>query len=265
MILATKDDKEAILKFLNQEPIYNLLIVGDIMTYGVRTPYLFTYIIKEEEQIKAVILIFNKTVLIYDPEFKVSLKDLKSLIKKHSLININLSEKMYQHYQDEFENNKDKYNVHRQTIAILENRYTGDTSLAKKAIFTDLEPIVLSRFLIDEFADFRGTYQQEVKSYKNALIKKVSMPFIIKDKQNRVASHANILISSDKASMIGGVFTLKEYRQKGYAIQVVGALCNHIFANKRVPMLFFDNPAAAQLYHKIGFKDFGKVFTIKIN
>ncbi|UUD35014.1 GNAT family N-acetyltransferase [Mycoplasmopsis caviae] len=265
MILATRNDKDAILKFLNQEPINNLLIIGDIMTYGVRTSFIFTYIIKEQEEIKAVSLIFNKTILIYDPEFKISLDDLKLLIEKHSLVNINLSEKMYRHYEEEFESNKDKYNIHRQTMALLKHRYSGDTSLAKKAIFDDLEAIVRSRFLIDEFEDFRGTFQQELKTYKNALIKKVSTPFIIKDKKGYIASHACIAISTDKASMIGGVYTLKEHRQKGYALQVVGALCNHIISNKRTPILFFDNPAAGKLYYKIGFEDFGKIFTVKIN
>ena len=51
-------------------------------------------------------------------------------------------------------------------------------------------------------------------------------------------------------------------RGRGYASAVVSALCRDNFAaGRQFLCLFYDNPAAGRIYHRIGFRDVG-VYTI---
>jgi len=67
----------------------------------------------------------------------------------------------------------------------------------------------------------------------------------------------NIHGISKQYFQIGGVFTDEDYRQKGYAKQVISALCRYYF-NKgiKTALLFTDktNYPAQKLYKNIGFK-----------
>ncbi|QQR83481.1 GNAT family N-acetyltransferase [Candidatus Peregrinibacteria bacterium] len=76
-----------------------------------------------------------------------------------------------------------------------------------------------------------------------------------------IVSRANPHGVSNHYFQIGGVGTLKEHRDKGYAKQVVSALCRHYF-DQDVPFaLLFTaehNAAAQSVYGSLGFKPDGE-------
>lgn len=82
--------------------------------------------------------------------------------------------------------------------------------------------------------------------------------FILK-KDGKIIAKANIHGVSKNYFQIGGVATLPEYRNKGYAKQVVSYLCDFHF-KMEIPhaLLFTDNSnlAAQAVYKKIGFRPF---------
>lgn len=264
LIKASDKDKKEILSFLKKEPYYNLFIIGDIKQYGLNTDFMKVFVLKKESRIDSVVLIYHTTLLLYDPNCKLSFNDLNELIKEYKVKNINTAYSTYSRFKDDFAN-KNKYACHLQYFAILEKPYNGDTSLAVKAEENDIHKIVESRYKIDEFGDFvqgkslEDEYKINLISFKN----KVSEPFIIK-KDNQVIAHSSFAIQTEDLAIIGGVYTLKEYRNHGYASQVVTASSNYALAKNKKPLLFFDNPKAGKIYHKIGYKDFGKVVTIII-
>ena len=56
---------------------------------------------------------------------------------------------------------------------------------------------------------------------------------------------------------IGGVFTVKRFRNQGYALHTVAALCRHIIEEEhKIPSLFVrcDNEYAIKLYKNLGFE-----------
>ncbi|MBT4917599.1 GNAT family N-acetyltransferase [Candidatus Peregrinibacteria bacterium] len=80
--------------------------------------------------------------------------------------------------------------------------------------------------------------------------------FLIRD-GNKIVSKANIHGVSEKYFQIGGVGTLKEFRGRGYAKQIVSYLCKNYFdEGKKYGLLFTanDNASAIAVYEKIGFK-----------
>jgi uncharacterized protein len=59
-------------------------------------------------------------------------------------------------------------------------------------------------------------------------------------------------------AMIGGVFTLPSARGRGLSQAVCSALCTDLFAAGKQPVLYWINPAAGAVYHKLGFRPIGQ-------
>ena len=59
-------------------------------------------------------------------------------------------------------------------------------------------------------------------------------------------------------AMIGGVFTLPSARGRGLSQAVCSALCADLFAADKQPVLYWINPAAGAVYHKLGFRPIGQ-------
>jgi predicted GNAT family acetyltransferase len=73
----------------------------------------------------------------------------------------------------------------------------------------------------------------------------------------RIVSAALTNVETEDLAMIGGVFTPKPLRSKGYASAAMTALCMSLLADGRQPCLFYDNPAAGVIYRRLGFADIG--------
>lgn len=77
--------------------------------------------------------------------------------------------------------------------------------------------------------------------------------YVIKERGKIVACGNSTVIN--KFSTIVGISTLKEARNKGYASSITAKLCEQILNKKAIPVLFYDNPKAASIYMKLGFKE----------
>ena len=64
-------------------------------------------------------------------------------------------------------------------------------------------------------------------------------------------------VETDTMAMIGGVYTPEPLRNRGYASAAMTALCTSLLEDGRQPCLFYDNPAAGAIYRRIGFQDIG--------
>jgi len=109
---------------------------------------------------------------------------------------------------------------------------------------------------VDEILKFTyGTKQEDItdKNRKKIFFKN---EFLLRI-NDKIVSKANVHGVSDSYFQIGGVGTLKNYRRKGYAAQVISFLCKYYFKQGiKYALLFTDNKniAAQNLYKKLGFK-----------
>ena len=71
----------------------------------------------------------------------------------------------------------------------------------------------------------------------------------------RIASCALLSPEGSDAGLIGGVYTMPAARGKGYAAACVSALAAEIQRERKLPVLFYENPAAGSLYRKLGFEE----------
>jgi len=86
--------------------------------------------------------------------------------------------------------------------------------------------------------------------------------YMIEDGSEIVATAASTSESSDMA-MIIGVATRKDFRGRGLASAVVSRLCEDLLAEGKIPCLLYDNPEAGRIYNRLGFREIGKLKTLR--
>ncbi|TNK82101.1 hypothetical protein C4M98_00650 [Mycoplasmopsis pullorum] len=251
--LTIKNQSE-LLEFLNQDYINNLFFIGDLIEFGFDDTSVKSYGFYENNKLKAAIMLFHSTLLISDPDNFISKEELIEFIKNQSVSNIITEQECAQHINELIKKDY-QIEIKQEEILVLNRPITQEGFISNFANRDDLSLIIDGRKTIEEF---KGVSAQGLKldylqrTYDTGFY----IPFIIKE-QNIVASHASVACMTPKAAMIGGVYTLKEHRKKGYASDCVLNLCKWLQNKHKTPVLFFDNPLAGSVYKKIGFEHFG--------
>ncbi|WP_029512777.1 GNAT family N-acetyltransferase [Mycoplasmopsis iners] len=265
LIKAIEQDKANILDYLKTEPIYNLFLIADINQFGLENEFMKTFVIKENNKIASVILIYGTTLLFFDPKNLIDNELLNNLIIEHNVKNVNISDKMFAKHQEFFTNQAERFQIHEQFLAKCDKKTMENSPEVKKAEYSDVPGIVESRMQIDEFAQFRSNFDKELVVYQENFKRGISNNFIIVDQEkNIVIAHAMISAKTDQVAMVGGVYCLPNYRNCGYGTKVTTALTNFIIDNNMIAMLFYHNEKAGSIYKKIGYEIFGKVYTVAL-
>jgi len=110
---------------------------------------------------------------------------------------------------------------------------------------------------LNEFIKDCGLQDQVVP--KERLLKTIKDFRIIK-KDDKIVSMAKRIYDLENSNKISDVYTIKEYRGRGYAKLVVGYVMNEIISDGKTATLNVDrnNPISYHLYTSLGFK---KVFS----
>lgn len=86
----------------------------------------------------------------------------------------------------------------------------------------------------------------------------------IAEVDDEICSVALTNAETSHAAMIGGVYTKPEGRGQGLSQAVVSALSAELLALGRTPVLYWINPAAGAVYHKLGFHPVGKWRAVRL-
>ena len=76
--------------------------------------------------------------------------------------------------------------------------------------------------------------------------------------QREIRSAALTNAEADNRAMIGGVYTRPAARGYGLSKAVCSALCAELLSQRKQPILYWDSPAAGQVYRRLGFKRLGE-------
>lgn len=68
---------------------------------------------------------------------------------------------------------------------------------------------------------------------------------------------ASTSADNSQSAMVVGVAARPDRRGRGYASAAVAALCTDVLRSGRFLCLFYDNPAAGRIYHRLSFEDVG--------
>jgi len=248
-------EQDTILAFIRQAPEVNLFMIGDIEFYVVSTDFL-TVFVDDTPTLETVVLRYYRNLVVYSTTMRYPLSEIRQMIKDY---NINFCNSGAQGADYLVSGIGDLVNVRRTTFARMldDTHLDASTHVARHATLENVPAVVNSMAEISEFShavnkDNLATRIEHVKKkYQDGF----SVAFIIED-EGKVIAHAEAPAMTSQAAMIVGVYTLAGYRGKGYASQVVSELCRYLLKQNKRPLLFFDNPDAAKIYHRLGFVDF---------
>lgn len=136
--------------------------------------------------------------------------------------------------------------------------------IIEKAAIDDLEMIAeFSRNFAYECFGRQMPYEDSLKEAENFINNPKS--FVIRE-NGKAISMAKSARETEKHIAINGVYTLSEYRGRGFAAALVAHICKLIITEGKIPLLYTDlaNPSSNKAYTNVGFIPRGRVDEIKL-
>ena len=247
-----KYEQEEILNLLRLDSSRSMFIYGDILQNGWETDYQEVWTDRSNQGIDAIYLRYHKNLVVYGINEIEDVEALKTFIhglpiqflsgcKKHlELMGLNTLE----------------------TFKFREMYFCECQELINSVTSTEVimaEPqhakaIAEAIIQISEFAEMTSQ-EERIERITERLSSGKGRAAIILDGE-KVIAHANTAVETDNAVMVGAVLTLPAVRNQGLASQVVSTLTKHCLDDGKIPCLFYDNPKAGSIYHRLGYQTF---------
>lgn len=262
LIKASEKDRENILNYCLKEPIFNIFIIGDIENFGFSSPYQDVWYEESKEEIRGVVLRYHNNLIIYSYLLDLDVSLIYPLIDQYNIEIVSGEEEIIDKIEaslwGKFFRNDMNFCQHEKTSSLVEIKeeiiVASDKDAMKIAIaYGDIEEF---KFLYSRDVDKR--YEQILERIESGEGKH----FIILDHKG-IISHGNTSAENTMSAMIGGIFTRKDKRNKGFANQIIFALVKDLKNRNKEIALFYKNEKEGQIFKKLGFKQIGNWSTLR--
>jgi len=248
-------DRELTLAFLSREPGFNIFIIGDILHHGMEQDFQRLYGGFDEGELRSVFLRYREHAVFYaiDDRFDTAYLDVFDNDPfEHMSGKTRVMESITGHL-DGFKVTKTSFlelvqECMPKEIAQVPYRIADD-----RETFKEVHDLLVS---IDSF-DMKSVPQERFVREQMASLM-MGMTLVIEE-DGQVVSTARTTAETPTHAMVIAVATRKGYRNKGYAGALVGALARTYMHDKGKSLcLFYDNPDAGSIYHRLGFRPAGE-------
>jgi uncharacterized protein len=253
MILKLKDEhKYIVLDYVAKEPNINLFIIGDIEQYGFDKEFQDVWgKFDDENNLIGVLLRYTNNFIPYIENLDEDISEFKEIIKSYKGKKIvsgkdTIIEK-FKDIIDDYEEKPTYFCELRDNKKLL----SWDDSI-KLGTEDDANRIHDLLITIDEFS-----VKETVDEIKDRIKDNSKTIYYIENDKKEMVTISQVVAENSKSAMIVGVATRKGYRERGYVSKCLSKLCNDLLEKNKSLCLFYDNPKAGRLYHKIGFKEIG--------
>lgn len=251
-------DRVKTMEYLSEEPAINLFIIGDIEGFGFDEDFQDIWAdFNEFGEIDAVFLRYYENFIPYSKNESYDWSEFKTIIvekeeKSEGHVMMSGKASIIDKFDDILPNHR------RRSTYFCELR--NDKNLVqdieediKQAGVEDSRRIY---DLINEITEFNSSLNIEER-IKNKLETKTGRVYYYED-NGLMTSVAQTSAENSMSAMVVGVATLKEYRQKGLMSKCLSKLCRDVLDEGKTLCLFYDNPKAGRVYHKLGFETLDK-------
>ncbi|MEG0238746.1 GNAT family N-acetyltransferase [Anaerorhabdus sp.] len=235
-------DRSKVLEYLNKDRALNLFFIGDINNYGFENDFQKIFIDEDGETIQTVYLVYYENLLISSYTKNIDQDFVKQLMEDYKIENINGEQSLIDTLDLSQCDNDDCY-----FCKMIKNPVSLDESV-EVAKVEDVPEII---------EIIKTVFHQDSPRMASSIEDKTGRTYFIKV-DGKIVSVASSTAETDGLAMIVGVATLDEFRGQGYASKVVEKLCSDLLMEDKIPCLFYNNPAAGKIYHRIGFEDIGR-------
>jgi len=250
----TQADQQSVLTYLYQEPQINLFIIGDIENFGFNVDFQEVYGEFDGTDYLSVLLRYKENIIYYSHNIQFN-TDWLSIIKDMKFDFISGKKALTDLLYPYFATFKEKPMYFAEATS-LDQSFKVDYSLVNvaksKEEFGQIYDLLVR---IDEFDSMKNSQRESYIADKIRDSRSNSIQVMIKEDGACVSTAATVA-DTNKSAMIVAVATDITARNKGYASKVMIALMDeYINKRKKSLCLFFDNPKAGKIYHRLGFKD----------
>lgn len=288
-----EEDRERLMEYVGQEPEMNLFFVGDIENYGLESDTVSVYALPDGEDWDCVLLQYFDMYIVYSQRthFQAGAaaeflreREVKCLSGKTELVRqlqpYYPELKLQETYlcsctkagmQDAMSGNGPKVTVlpgenSEQAVSVGSRlmRKASPVSGDLPGCAVEIRPVkaeecseIVELYLeIDEFPFAHDHPEDALKTLQADFANGELTMGVFEN--GGLAAVARTSGTNTCSAMVVGVATRPDFRKKGYATAVVEALCRRSFAEgKQFLCLFYDNPKAGRIYHRIGFEKIG--------
>lgn len=255
----TEADRAAILAYIAAEPEINLFIYGDIESVGVDRDPVHVFVPEGEAagEWTGLLLQYFDNYLFYSRDEQADLAPFAAFLRGRKIENLNAKDSLARRLAPFFPALRpEPAHMSRCNAASLAASDAPAGLTVRRLGETELDEALDLLCGVEEFAD---TYRGE-PGERDRLRTALSAGGLLYGgyADGRLVATAQTTAASSQSAMVVAVATRPDARGRGYASAVVSELCRVNFAaGRQFLCLFYDNPAAGRIYHRLGFQDVG--------
>lgn len=243
----TEQDREKLNEYLDLDPALNLFFIGDIENFGFDSDFQDVYIDEDEDGIHAMYLVYRDNLCIQSYEGKRDQAFVDELFQKYTINAASGETSLLEGY--EFPEL-----THESECVFAQMEKENEMISTEEVI--PLELLDVDEIVALEKLCFPATSNTEGDGIRFNLATGSGRYYGIRDGE-KLVSVAGSTAECRNLGMIVGVCTHPDYRGKGYASKCITKLSNEMLKENKMPCLFFNDPAAATIYRKLGYEDIG--------
>jgi len=248
-------DNCKLIKFVMEEPEFNLYIIGDIENFGYNQDFLEFFGEFDENDVLIAVLVRYFSIFNLYARDKFDICGFISLIKNSdkAAMLVGKTDIVSKFDGTSLEFNKVELH-HFAVLKEINPEFKVDNKfIVKKANIEDIQRIVNLRNKIEEFSSGSNNFKTILLNDFKA---GTAHGYYVEVDGNIVA-YAQTSAENSKSAMVVSVMTDKDYRKNGLASACIKVLCNDMINQGKTLCLFYKNPEAGAIYRRLGFKDIG--------
>ena len=251
----TEKDYQAIMEYTKTNPYVNLFIIGDLEKDGFNDEVQSFYGRYENGKLVNITLRYlDDSLHIYADELNAEDKEvLQELIDTYNPRDINFGEQTIPFVKDFIKENNFMIEECMLSVytpnKVAENIPNKESNIKVDQATPEDAPALHSMCEI-----IFGQNSDRVDRIQTGLTDGTRIAYLVRENEKPVTMATAVALTND-AGMIISVGTLAEARNKGYAYACVETLCKRLYSDGRRGVLFYSDPIAGSIYHKIGFVD----------
>lgn len=249
----TEKDRESVLEYLYLEPSLNIFLIGDIENYGFDVDFQEVYAELDNEVYLSVVLRYRENVLYYSHQTMFN-TDWLELINTFKFDFVSGRKALTDLLIPHFPEFKEKPMYFCEVNKLQENHSVDLTNVIDVKSSVDITSMF---HLLKKINEFDGMDKETLERFTESKVEALqhSKSYNI-DIDGKCVCTVSTVADTKKAAMVIAVATDKDYRKKGYASQLMNVLLDEYLNNRKKSLcLFYDNPQAGKIYHRLGFVD----------
>lgn len=268
--LLNDNDREPVMEYMDRNHIETTFLIGNILNFGLnndknirRCADYFGYF--EGTELKGILPFYNLGSCIPHYESSLAVDEFVQLMKERNFSYLLGMEKVVKPLYKEIKNCKTLEEYSEDAYYINYNFTPFNLEGVEFADGKNLPLPQVENFIMKAYEDGFGSIKNrnEIANMLNERGPEEDFIFLLKN--GEIKAQANIQTYTSKINQVGGVFTLRSERRKGYCKAVVSEICRRIIDRGKLPTLMArnNNTPAVRAYTSLGFSYYDDYLIIK--